>query len=84
MGKMKSMLMRKQEEAEPMSAFDSYSDEEMVNGVLAWAEDHPDFDSSFIESLSESVEKRGELSEKQRDAVENIAAKWKIDIGEYV
>ena len=67
-----------------MLLFEDYTDEEMVDAVLAWADDNPDFDTTFIDAMSDVVEERGELTERQRDAVERIAVEWGINIGRYV
>jgi hypothetical protein len=50
-----------------------------VEMVLDWADDHPRFDASFIESLKEQLENKGYLSEKQIMALENIIERFNID-----
>lgn len=55
------------------------TDEEMVQLVLDWAESHPKFDTSFVESLAESLEEFDELTPNQRAALENIIAKFHIE-----
>lgn len=49
-----------------------------INKVLRWAENRPDFDTSFILSLKASCTKNGKLSDKQMQSLENIITKWKI------
>lgn len=61
-----------------------YSDDELVGAVLDWAEENENFDTTFVESLAEHLESRGDLSEKQRTALENIIISCKIDVSAYV
>jgi hypothetical protein len=49
-----------------------------LEAILLWAEDHTDFDTGFIEDLWEKHDKFGGLTEGQKEAVENIMAKWEI------
>lgn len=50
-----------------------------INLVLKWAEKNTWFDTTFIQSLEASFKKRGRLSEKQKNALENIIKKLKIE-----
>lgn len=54
-------------------------DEEAIDLVLRWAETEPDFDTSFVDSLDEFIERRGMLTEGQRSALDNIIEKWGIE-----
>jgi hypothetical protein len=47
--------------------------------VLDWAEQHPEFDESFVKSLAEKLESFGSLTSGQSDALDNIIEKWRID-----
>ena len=44
----------------------------LIERVLDWAADHDWFDTSFVESLQESLEKWGRLTPRQLEALENI------------
>jgi hypothetical protein len=62
-------------------AFTSYETNSHFNKikiVLKWAEDNPSFDTDFVHSLKRSCEKNGQLTGKQKSALENIIAKFKI------
>lgn len=60
-----------------------YPVEQAIKGVLRWADDNPNFDASFVESLSENFEQWGKLTSRQIDSLENIITSWNIDLGEY-
>ncbi len=45
----------------------------------AYAEDHSDWDDSFVKSLASQFKARGSLSSKQHDALKNVIEKWRID-----
>lgn len=49
-----------------------------LDEILTWAEEHPHFETDFIESLKEQFENKGDLSDKQIVALQNIAEKWDI------
>ena len=51
-----------------------------LQAVLEWAEDNDWFDTDFILSLESSCEKFGELTPKQRSALDNIIEKCRIPI----
>ena len=44
----------------------------LIERVLDWAADHDWFDTSFVESLQESLEKWGRLTPRQLEALESI------------
>ena len=44
----------------------------LIERVLDWAADHDWFDTSFVESLQEGLEKWGRLTPRQLEALENI------------
>lgn len=53
--------------------------EEMIEMILAWAEDKPFFDISFVEGLQEDVVEKGRIfTDAQIRALENIIEKWDI------
>ena len=51
-----------------------------VEAVLDWAQDQVDFNTEFLESLQERLENGRELTERQREALDNIIEKWGIKI----
>lgn len=53
---------------------------EKIDAILDWAEEHPEFDTDFVESLASQLEDKGELSENQEDALDNIIEKWHIPV----
>lgn len=57
---------------------DSNSHLSKINMILEWAEDHKSFDTTFIISLKTTIEKKGALSEKQNNSMNNIIKKFNI------
>lgn len=53
--------------------------EEMIEKILAWSEDHPKFDTSFIDDLNDQMSSGRTLSDSQVTALENIMEKWHIE-----
>ena len=53
--------------------------EQMIAIIFAWAEDHPEFDISFVEDLDVKLSEYGELTDAQIAALENIIEKWHIN-----
>lgn len=49
-----------------------------INLVSDWAKNRPDFDLTFIHSLKTSYLRKGKLTKKQENALENILKKWEI------
>lgn len=60
------------------TSYESNSNFTRINLVLKWAEQNDWFDTSFIHSLKKSCEKKGKLTTKQEEALENIIKKLKI------
>ncbi len=50
-----------------------------INMVLKWADNNKWFDTTFIQSLKQSCERKGKLTDNQSQALENIIKKLKID-----
>lgn len=69
-----------------MSKLLSYTDEELTDAVIEWAmkQKDPRFDIGFVESMSEEICKRGELTPEKRDSLFSIISKWNINVEEYV
>jgi hypothetical protein len=51
-------------------------DQDLITLALDFANAHEHFDSSFIISLGESLERYQKLTDKQRAALEKIIDKW--------
>ncbi|MFP4507180.1 MAG: hypothetical protein ACLFOZ_20890 [Cyclobacteriaceae bacterium] len=49
-----------------------------INEILAWAEDNPSFDTGFEESVRRRNIEQGELSDKQKFALDNIMTRFSI------
>ena len=56
---------------------------EKIDAILAWAKEHPKFDTTFVESVSAHVEKFARLTDKQQLSIDNIISKFKINIDDY-
>lgn len=54
-------------------------DEHNIALIMDWASEHPEFDTEFVERLSEQLDKRGYLTEKQSAALENIIERFGIE-----
>ena len=50
--------------------------------ILDYMEDNHNFDDSFVKSMLDRAEKGKHLSEKQKDAINNIYDKW-VDTHHY-
>jgi hypothetical protein len=50
-----------------------------INLVLKWAEKNSFFNTDFVTSLKRSCEKNGKLTDNQKNSLENIIKKMKID-----
>ena len=64
----------------------NYSVDETLTAVKNWSEeaDNESFDCSFIDSLTESFETYGNLTDRQFEALENIVERFHIDISEHL
>lgn len=61
------------------STFDSGA-EGKINSVLAWAQNKPDFDTTFVKSLGEGLAKYKKLTDPQAAALEKIISKFRIPL----
>lgn len=52
--------------------------EEKIEAILEWAEDHDFFDIEFVETMGEKLEEYGELTDRQESALDNIIEKFRI------
>jgi hypothetical protein len=53
-------------------------DQEKIELILDWANEHPKFDPTFVEELSHKISEYGELTESQSEALDNIIERWHI------
>lgn len=66
-----------------------HSDQDKILAVLAWSEAGEDdaakkFDDSFIRSLDGALEQYNRLTPRQAGALNNIIAKFDIDVDKWV
>lgn len=52
----------------------------VLEKTLEWAADRENFDPTFVESLYESYEKWGDLTERQRSSLYNILVRFETGI----
>lgn len=60
------------------TSYESNSNFSKINLVLKWAENNIWFDTSFVDSLKQSCERKGSLTDNQLNALDNIIKKLKI------
>jgi hypothetical protein len=60
------------------TSYESNSNFSKINLVLKWAENNSWFDTSFVDSLKQSCERKGSLTDNQLSALDNIIKKLKI------
>ena len=51
---------------------------EKISAILKWATNKPSFDTKFVLSVKKSLEEYENLTEKQKDAIDNIIKKFGI------
>lgn len=58
----------------------SESGAEMISRIMQWAEDHPtiNFDTTFVQSVSEYYKDKGRVTDAQHNALANIIRRWKM------
>ena len=54
------------------------NDFERIEMVLDWAEDHPDFDTTFVENLKVWLSTRDRLTDGQSAALDRIIEGYRI------
>ena len=57
---------------------DAMGQQEKIDSILLWAEDHSNFDTGFVDSMQDKMNLMGELTENMEDALDNIILRWKI------
>ncbi len=65
-----------------------FSNEEKITAIMSWHEDADteqsrNFDPEFVEKMAVELEKKGELTGKQENALDNIVTGFNIDISEW-
>lgn len=63
----------------PKQDFNTEKAAETVGFIQAWAENNPDFDTGFVDSVGEQIEEGKKISEKQLDALLRIVSKFRIE-----
>ena len=58
-------------------------DETKIAAVLKWAEENPDFDTSFIDSLDDWLSKGRDLTDAQETALNRIIKRFRINIKDW-
>ena len=61
-----------------MISLGHYDDQELLEICDEYAEDHPSFNTEFIDSLKDALEEYDELTCGQRSALENIIKKFRM------
>ena len=54
-------------------------DDQLISLIEDYAEEHPNWDDSFIVSIREALEEYDDLTGGQRDACENIVRRYRLD-----
>ena len=57
---------------------ETYSDEELLQVALNYADDHPNFDRDFVDSLENALNEYDEFTDGQRSALQNIVLKFRM------
>jgi hypothetical protein len=60
------------------TSYEANSNFNKISKVLRWANNHTNFDQSFVLSLKESCTRNGKLTANQERALNTIIIKWKI------
>lgn len=53
-------------------------DEEKVEMILAWAEDHSEFDPKFVEEMQEKLDEYGHLTDRQSESLNKIIERFNV------
>lgn len=51
----------------------------MIDDIYDYASDHPNFDTEFVDSLQEQLQRKSYLSVAQMEALENIMERFRIE-----
>lgn len=55
-----------------------HDDEKRLQLLERWMPDNPHFDSTFVDSVRDFYDDRGEITPRQRDALDNIILRWRV------
>jgi len=55
---------------------EAYQDK--IDMILKWASTKPNFKTDFVVSIGKNIEQYGKITDKQKGAIDNVIAKWKI------
>lgn len=55
-------------------------EESKIQAIREYAEDHPKFDTDFLDSVEAALAKYGRLTESQSRALDNIIEGYRIEI----
>jgi len=60
--------------------FISYKEsQDKIDAILDWANENYWFDTGFVDSLSEQLERKGRLTDNQESALDNLIEKFDIN-----
>ena len=54
------------------------SEAKLIREILHWARFHPSFDSDFVHSVDDYLERRGEITAAQENALINIYNEYRV------
>lgn len=57
-----------------------FSPAQKIETVLEWAETKQDFDTSFVKSIENYLEKHERITDRQEEALDNIIRRFKIEL----
>lgn len=59
-------------------SFEGFSSKQKLDRILQWSKKNPKFNTSFVNSLQESLQTFDSLTDSQEKAVNNILKKFRI------
>ncbi|MHA1676478.1 MAG: hypothetical protein ACTSU6_04800 [Candidatus Njordarchaeales archaeon] len=63
-----------------MHGADNYSEAELIDIILLWAQSNERFNPSFVNKISKSLIEKGKITIKQKLSLVNIISKFKIEL----
>lgn len=60
------------------STISNFSDEELINVIIDYADEHDNFDPEYAHNMEAAIEEYGELTHAQREGLENIVTKFRM------
>lgn len=60
------------------SDLSTYSDDELINVIIDYADEHEKFDPGYAHEMEAAIEEYGELTDAQREGLENIVKKFRM------